>query len=168
MRHLFFSILLSLVALPAFAQDQRPWWDFWQSTDSVKKVINANNGNFSQKERAILNDYLRDRVLGSRDADDDNKGKYKNKHKGKKKPLPPGLKKKLERGGELPPGWQKKVAKGQVLGQDLYRSSHRLPRDIIDILPTGPDNTSIRRIDDRIVRVRHATNVILDVLGGHQ
>jgi hypothetical protein len=120
MRNFFFSILLSLIALPAFAEEQRPWWDFWGTTASTNKAANMDNREFTQKERTILNDYLRDRVLANRDTDDDNKGKYKNKQKGKKKALPPGLKKKVERGGELPPGWQKKVAKGEVLDRDLY------------------------------------------------
>ena len=46
-------------------------------------------------------------------GDDDDQGEdkaKKNKDKGGKnsKPLPSGLQKKLDRGGELPPGWQKK------------------------------------------------------------
>lgn len=52
------------------------------------------------------------------DADEDRdetdrsgKGSKKDKSKDKKgeKSLPPGLQKKLERGGELPPGWKKKI-----------------------------------------------------------
>jgi hypothetical protein len=76
------------------------------------------------------------------------------------------LRKKLERGGELPPGWQKKVARGEVLDSDLYAASKPLPRDISDRLPESPEGTIIRQIDDRIVRVMEATNVIIDVLGG--
>ena len=37
-----------------------------------------------------------------------------------KKKLPPGLMKKLERGGELSPGWQKKVARGEVLAWIIH------------------------------------------------
>ncbi len=39
----------------------------------------------------------------------------KKKNKVKKKSLPPGLAKKLARGGTLPPGWQMKVARGEVI-----------------------------------------------------
>jgi hypothetical protein len=46
---------------------------------------------------------------------------------GKHKKLPPGLHKKLERGGELPPGWQKKLARGELLAPDLRRHADRLP-----------------------------------------
>lgn len=171
MRSLLFSILLSLIALPVFAENQQPWWKIFDFTDevgeSVKTAANINNRDFTKEESSILNDYLRDRVLGKRDTENEYKGKKK--HKDKKKKLPPGLRKKVERGGELPPGWQKKVARGEVLDEDLYLASQGLPQDIIDLLPTGPVDTSIRRIDDRVVRVMDATGVILDVLkGGRQ
>src|SRR5688500_8450441 len=36
--------------------------------------------------------------------------------KGKKeRELPPGYKKKLERGGKLPPGWEKKINRGEII-----------------------------------------------------
>ena len=41
----------------------------------------------------------------------------KNGKKDKKKALPPGLKKKLARGGNLPPGWQKKSSEVKYLMQ---------------------------------------------------
>ncbi|OUR71638.1 hypothetical protein A9Q78_09460 [Methylophaga sp. 41_12_T18] len=111
----------------------------------------------------MLHDYLRSSVSNKHDSEYDNK---KHKKDNKKKALPPGLQKKVARGGQLPPGWQKKVARGEVLDGELYNSSTRLPSDIIDILPTSPDGTSIRRIEDKVVRVMDATGVILDVLTG--
>jgi len=54
-----------------------------------------------------------------------------NKKSGKKKKnLPPGLQKKLARGGNLPPGWQKKVTRGEVLDWQLYRRSVKLPQAV--------------------------------------
>jgi len=82
-------------------------------------------------------------------------------------PLPPGLQKKLARGGQLPPGWQKKVARGEVLDHSLYEISKDLPRGLISQLPKSPDGTSVRQIEDRVVRILDATGVILDVLTGN-
>lgn len=87
---------------------------------------------------------------------------YSGKGKGKNKKLPPGLRKKLERGGELPPGWQKKVARGEVMDDELYSHARPVPDDIMRHLPYV-EGTSIREIDDRIVRVQDATRTVLDV-----
>ena len=110
---------------------------------------------FDQAEKRLLGDYLRD----SRYRDDE--GEYGKKHKEKK--LPPGLRMKLERGGELPPGWQRKVARGEVLDAELYSHSYSLPDEIRRRMPREIDGTSIRRIDDRVVRVMDATRTVLDV-----
>ncbi|WP_461515779.1 hypothetical protein [Porticoccus sp.] len=110
---------------------------------------------FDEAEKRLLGDYLRD----SRYREDD--GDYGKKHKEKK--LPPGLRMKLERGGELPPGWQRKVARGEVLDADIYNHSYSLPDDIRRRLPRDIDGTSLRRIDDRVVRVMDATRTVLDV-----
>jgi len=108
---------------------------------------------FNEAEKRLFGDYLRGRHYDDQDE-------Y---HQGKTKKLPPGLRKKLERGGELPPGWQQKVAKGEVLDTDVYYHSRDLPDDILRRLPRDIDGTSIRRIDDRIVRIMDATRTILDV-----
>lgn len=76
----------------------------------------------------------------------------KNKHKH----LPPGLQKKLDRGHSLPPGWQKKIARGEVL--DLHTYQHA---EII--IPIDRYGVVSILIDDRIVRLIHATREILDV-----
>ena len=39
------------------------------------------------------------------------------------KQLPPGLQKKLARGGSLPPGWQNKLQRGEVLDREVYREA---------------------------------------------
>jgi hypothetical protein len=76
----------------------------------------------------------------------------------KEKSLPPGLEKKLERGGELPPGWKKKLAKGSILERDLYDRAHIIsPVDIHD--------QEIIRLDDTTMRVLRATGEIIHIFG---
>ena len=55
------------------------------------------------------------------------------KDKDKDKPLPQGLQKKLERGGELPPGWQKKLVTGAILEQFVYSQN----QVVIPVDPEG-------------------------------
>lgn len=119
---------------------------------------------FNEMERRVLSDYLRncrDRFDEDRCWEGDGYGDKPGK---KPKSLPPGLEKKVELGGELPPGWQMKIARGEVLDRDFYRTySRTLPEEILRRLPAGPDGTSMRRINDRILRVDDATRTILDV-----
>lgn len=82
----------------------------------------------------------------------------------KQKALPPGLQKKVARGGQLPPGWQKKVARGEVMSPDVYKHSEPLPRDILVKLPPQPSGTILVRVEGKIVRLAEATKTIIDVL----
>jgi hypothetical protein len=150
-------LLLLLLAGAVQADADRPWWQSWlgaeQSTPSPANL-------FSEDEKRIIQSYFRE--SGQREwSEDGQSGRDKPK---KKKSLPPGLRKKLERGGELPPGWQKKVARGEVLDADLYRQSRSLPDDLLDRLTDLPDGTEVRLLDDRAVRVIDDTRLILDVL----
>ena len=89
---------------------------------------------------------------------------YPDGHKGKKpKELPPGLQKKVARGGDLPPGWQKKVAKGEVLDPDVYRHATPLPGGLIKKLPPAPDGTVLIKVEGKVIRLYEATRTILDV-----
>jgi len=162
MKKILYSLLLLSISFPALSESNQSWWKFWNSAEETVTTI-AENQLFSTEERSILHDYLRNSVSNKHDSE---YGDKKHKKDKKKKALPPGLQKKVARGGQLPPGWQKKVARGEVLDGELYNSSISLPSDIIDILPTSPDGTSIRRIEDKVVRVIDATGVILDVLTG--
>ena len=81
----------------------------------------------------------------------------------RKRISPPGLQKKLARGGELPPGWQKKVARGEVLDWQLYRRSVKLPQDLLRRLPALSQGTELMRLDDRIFRILNDTREILDI-----
>lgn len=165
-----FTLLLLVFTIPAVAEEERPWWKFWPSEEQQAAVEETSvviaDKLFTADERSILNEYLSKGNVNKRHEDDDNHGKKDKKAK-KQKALPPGLQKKVERGGELPPGWQKKIARGEVLDDDLYLASKGLPQDILDQLPSEPEGTIIRQIDDTIVRVIEATDVILDVLQGN-
>jgi uncharacterized protein YcfJ len=91
---------------------------------------------------------------------------YNQHHKGikvKKKALPPGLRKKLARGGDLPPGWQKKIIRGEVLDAETYRYAVHVPYDLIKRLPSQPKGTALIKIEGKIVRLLEATGTILDV-----
>ncbi len=81
----------------------------------------------------------------------------------KPKPLPPGLQKKVDRGGELPPGWQKKVIRGEVLDARVYRHSLPLPPDLMKRLPPQPGGTIVITVEGKVVRLLEATLTILDV-----
>ena len=79
------------------------------------------------------------------------------------KSLPPGLQKKVERGGELPPGWQKKVARGEVMDAEVYAHSRPLPPELLKRLPPQPRGTIVVTIEGKVVRLLEATLTILDV-----
>ncbi len=66
------------------------------------KITTPEDKEITQEEKKVITKYLK-RVSA------------KKKHKIKRKSLPPGLAKKLARGGTLPPGWQMKVARGEVM-----------------------------------------------------
>lgn len=76
----------------------------------------------------------------------------------KEKKLPPGLQKKVQRGGELPPGWKKKLAKGSILERELYDSAH-----IIN--PVDIHGHEVIRLDDTTMRVLRATGEIIHIFG---
>ncbi len=82
---------------------------------------------------------------------------------GKFKTLPPGLAKKVARGGELPPGWQMKIARGEVLPLAVYQQVNPIPYVLIERLPVQPVGTHLGVIDGRVVRLADATRTILDV-----
>lgn len=174
--YLIFGLLVTQVSL---ATDEQPRHS--ASTDKEVLAEIAVGAVFGEQERRILGDFLRiKREAGGRDRDsgryhddrdydrdrderyDDDDRRHAKKGPGKPKKLPPGLRKKLERGGELPPGWQKKVARGEVLDEDLYRRSHYLPKDVLRRMPEI-EGTTLRQIDDRVLRVQDATRTILDV-----
>jgi hypothetical protein len=109
--------------------------------------------------RRILHDYYERNahawvVANPDEGGGNNKKQKKNKHKNlppgiaKKGTLPPGIAKQLVRNGQLPPGLE-------------YRN---LPPDlIVQLPPLAPDYRYVIA-DDRVMLIRAATNVILDIL----
>lgn len=92
---------------------------------------------------------------------DKEKGVKEKKGK-KKKSLPPGLKKKVARGGELPPGWQKKVARGEVLDAEIYKQSKKVPDELVKDLEQQPEDTELIKVEGKVIRILKATRSILD------
>jgi hypothetical protein len=83
-----------------------------------------------------------------------NKGKKKHKHKG----LPPGIAKK----GTLPPGIAKQLARNSQLPPGL--EYHPLPHDLIVQLPPLQPGYHYRIVDNRVLLIQAASNLILDVM----
>lgn len=82
-----------------------------------------------------------------------NKGK-KHKHKG----LPPGIAKK----GTLPPGIAKQLARNHHLPPGLEH--HPLPHDLVVQLPPLQPGYHYRIVDNRVLLIQAASNLILDVM----
>lgn len=116
----------------------------------AKKDQAAKPREFSEAERELLEDWQQ--------------GKAKGKGKKKKKSLPPGLRKKVERGGELPPGWKKKLNIGETLPEELEKETRSLPEEILKRLPEIEEGTEILEIGDEIIRVVENSREIIDIL----
>jgi Ni/Co efflux regulator RcnB len=114
---------------------------------------------FTTVERRILRRYYESREDSGAGAGDDRGGKHGNKSAGKgknnNKGMPPGL---ARRGGNLPPGLAKR---GGELPPGLAK---RLPSDLERELPPRPKAYRRVVVDNDIVLIDAATNVVLDVL----
>ena len=170
MKQFYFLVAFLFLSPSVLAESDRPWWRIWEAVDESAGVTSRL---FTSEEKRVLHDYLRTQREDSHYDDRDRKNKHKERnyekdknHKGKKqKSLPPGLQKKVARGGQLPPGWQKKVSRGEVLDADLYEISEDLPPGILRQIE-DLEGTSVRRVEDRVVRILDTTGEILDVLTG--
>ncbi len=78
--------------------------------------------------------------------------------------LPPGLAKKLRRGGQLPAGWQKKVSVGQPIPHEYLMYAKPVPRELEYQLSAGPVGSKILQLADRVVRIEAGTNMVLDAI----
>jgi Ni/Co efflux regulator RcnB len=131
--------------------------------DAIKSVAReAGKGAFKEFERQIINEYFSDYVRQKEDNDEEDsykskkdKKKYKNKKskKSKEKGLPPGIAKKLERGGTLPPG----IAK-RYIPDDLKRALPEPPYGYEHII-VGTDVMSVEIDTGKIADI--ITDVIL-------
>lgn len=97
---------------------------------------------FSEEERRVIQTY----AAGKRAKD-----------------LPPGLRRKMAKGGSLPPGWQKKVAAGEVMPIEVYKAATPLPPEIVLKLPPPPRGVIHVTIEGKVVRLLEATREIIDV-----
>jgi hypothetical protein len=153
------SVLRAMSAALPFALLSRTGWadqpgqagaPGTQSPDVVDIFI-------GELEKRIIGDYYRRHLHEweqSPDGRDYNKHKKKNKNKG----LPPGLAKK----GSLPPGLAKQLARNGQLPPGLeYRP---LPQDLIVQLPPLQPPYRYMIVDNRVLLVQAASNLILDVL----
>jgi len=104
-------------------------------------------------ERQVIQGYVASYVI-------EEKGHGKGK---KPKKLPPGLQKKLDRGGSLPPGWEKKLKKGEIVSAEVYEQCHPLPHEVILKLPPQPPGTVMIAIGGKVARLLAATREVLDV-----
>ena len=115
---------------------------------SGKKEAGKAKG-FSEEERRVLEEWQR--------------GEAGWKKSGRR--LPPGLQKKVDRGGELPPGWKKKLAVGETLPKELEAEAKTLPEEILERLPKTREGTEVIQIGDEVIRVVENTREIIDILG---
>lgn len=156
-KYLILFCMLLLVT-PALAKEKNKEYSSGNSSHSQKSQHGQSHPQKgAQYEQASIQDivdsYYREQLHAK-------KGK---KNVKKKKNLPPGLQKKLARGGELPPGWQNKVARGEVLDWQIYSRSVKLPHDLLRRLPAIPPESRYLRLEDRIFRILNDTREILDI-----
>jgi len=78
--------------------------------------------------------------------------------------LPPGLAKKLRRGGELPHGWQTKIRVGQPIPYAYLRYAEAVPPRLESQLSAGPVGSKLLQIADRVVRIEAGTRIVLDAI----
>ncbi len=106
----------------------------------------------SEIERRVIGDYYRDRYVVWVESQSSGKGKKKRGN------LPPGLAKK----GTLPPGLAKQLARNGTLPPGLAKRA--LPDDLLVRLTPRPVGYELVLVDDRVLLIQAATNLILDVL----
>ena len=133
------SIALILLATPAFAGGKNKAGGKHGSTATTKSNLAEHLvvGLITAAERAIIDGYL-----------DRNRNHLPPQLAGAK-PLPPGIQRKIARGGTLPPGIAKRY----------------MPGDLLAELPARPGQKWLLAGTDLVI-VEIATNVIVDVLKG--
>jgi hypothetical protein len=120
-------------------------------------------------QKLTSNDWLNVKIINSerdiikRYFQDNTQANLKGHKVKKSKRLPPGLQKKVARGGDLPPGWQKKIARGEVLGAELCQQAVRLPVELSKRLPPAPEGTVLIKVEGKVIRLYEATRTIIDV-----
>jgi hypothetical protein len=145
LKHLMvFSVVASVLAIPALADKDKKKVNEEFSKEKPEKV----QIKFHEKKGEVEKKYEVD------------EGTEHNDHHGKKakqKPLPPGLQKKVERGGELPPGWQTKVKAGEVLDEQVYAKGKV-------IKPVDKKGDELIRVEDKILKVHKKTREVREII----
>jgi hypothetical protein len=151
------SVALPLAMLaPAALADQPGQNGAPGSQPAVAEAPDAVGIFIGELEKRIIRSYYERQLVTYQQSPEyeKNKGKKKNRHKG----LPPGLAKK----GKLPPGIAKQLARNNQLPPGLeYRP---LPHDLIVELPPVQPGYKYVIVDDRVMLIKAASNIILDVL----
>lgn len=110
----------------------------------------AKNRKFTEEEREVLESWQKGNASWKKS----------------KKPLPPGLQKKVARGGELPPGWKKKLEVGEVLDPEVDEVAETLPEEILRRLPESEVGAEIVRVGTQIIKVIKGSREIIDIIDG--
>ena len=97
-------------------------------------------------------------------AKDNGNKKHKKVKQQKAKQLPKGLQKKLNRGGTLPPGWRDKLIVGSKVDNRVLNNARVLHSTDYSKPEYKTPGTEVYKVNDKIIKVLSATNVILDVL----
>ena len=157
------AVPAALIAIPAFAdqpgQNGAPGTPPVGTQTPVAQSPTVADIFIDELEKRIITDYYQRHLHEWEQSPEGrdykkNKGKGKNKQKG----LPPGLAKK----GTLPPGLAKQLARNGHLPPGLeYRP---LPQDLIVQLPPLQPAYQYRIVDNRVLLIQAASNLILDVL----
>lgn len=150
------GMALPLVLLSPAASAEQPGQHGAPGTP-VAEAPDAGDIFIGELEKRLIASYYQRHLVAyqqSPEWHDYSKNKGKKKHKGlppgiaKKGTLPPGIAKQLARNGHLPPGLE-------------YRP---LPHDLIVQLPPLQPGYHYRIVDDRVLLIQAASNLILDVM----
>lgn len=152
------ALPLAILAPAAFA-DQPGQNGAPGSQPTVAEAPDAVDIFIGELEKRIIRSYYERQLVTYQQSPEwheyeKNKGKKKNKHQG----LPPGLAKK----GALPPGLAKQLARNGHLPPGLEKRS--LPDDLLVELPPLQPGYRYVIVDDRVMLIQAASNLILDVL----
>lgn len=137
-------LILSMFSLLLFTTTQS------RAEDVATAVVRAGvNASFEEFERQMIYKYFGEHTYQREDQDYDYDHDYDKKaKKDKKKGLPPGIQKKLERGGTLPPGIAKRY----------------LPDDLEHHLPPPPYGYERTIVGNDVLLVEIDTGRIADIV----
>jgi len=109
----------------------------------AKKPEHAGNGNKGQKNKSHKHEYSEENTVNEY---------YRS--------LPPGLQKKMKRGGELPPGWAKKMVVGKPVPDEYMKIAVPAPDDLKLRLKID-SHTKLLQIANRLLKVEVGSNRLL-------